>query len=58
MLSEGVEKWYISIEKTCVTGPYGNLANGLAAVFTSYYVFNMRYPAEAASTLECIQRYV
>ncbi|XP_062386354.1 uncharacterized protein LOC134073799, partial [Sardina pilchardus] len=30
--------------------------HGLAAVFTAYYVFNLQYPAEAACTLEFIQR--
>ncbi|XP_041839626.1 uncharacterized protein LOC121638736 [Melanotaenia boesemani] len=52
----GADKWIMSIEGACVMGPHCNLLHGLAAVFAAYYVFNLQYPAEAASTLEFIQR--
>uniref|UniRef100_A0A3P9A0A1 Uncharacterized protein n=1 Tax=Esox lucius TaxID=8010 RepID=A0A3P9A0A1_ESOLU len=45
--------WMISIEgiqKTFITG--------LAAVFTTYYVFNLQYQEEAATTQEFVQRHL
>nr|XP_033491380.1 uncharacterized protein LOC117262495 [Epinephelus lanceolatus] len=50
------DMWLMSMEGTCVMGPHSNLLNGVAALFTAYYVFNLQYPAEASSTLEFIQR--
>nr|XP_046254761.1 uncharacterized protein LOC124064385 [Scatophagus argus] len=38
------------IQKTFITG--------LAAVFATYYVFNLQYQEEAARTLEFVQRYI
>ncbi|XP_038568450.1 uncharacterized protein LOC119898317 [Micropterus salmoides] len=52
----GADMWVMSMEGACVMGPHSNLLHGLAAVFAAYYVFNLQYPAEAASTLEFIQR--
>ncbi|KAF1389442.1 hypothetical protein PFLUV_G00073470 [Perca fluviatilis] len=48
--------WMLSIEGQVVMGPHANFINGIAAVFASYYNFNLQYPEEAACTLEFIQR--
>ncbi|KAG1971481.1 hypothetical protein F2P79_002566 [Pimephales promelas] len=53
----GADTWNISVEGACVMGPHSNLLHGLAAVFAAYFVFNLQYPAEVASTLEFLQRW-
>ncbi|CAM4615012.1 unnamed protein product [Leuciscus chuanchicus] len=49
-------KWLISIEGHVVMGPHPFFLHGVAAFFSSYYVFNLEYPAAGSSTLEFIQR--
>ena len=49
--------WLISIEGHVVMGPYPFFLHGVAAFFSSYYVFKLEYPAAGSSTLEFIQRY-
>jgi len=49
--------WMLSIEGQVVMGPQANFVNGIAALFVSYYNFNLQYPEEASCTLEFIQRY-
>ena len=49
--------WLVSIEGHVVMGPHPFFLHGLAAFFSSYYVFNIEYPAAGSSTLEFIQRY-
>lgn len=49
--------WLISIEGHVVMGPHPFFLQGVAAFFSSYYVFNLEYPAAGSSTLEFIQRY-
>lgn len=48
--------WMLSIEGQVVMGPQANFVNGIAALFVSYYNFNLQYPEEASCTLEFIQR--
>ncbi|XP_041800685.1 uncharacterized protein LOC121612009 [Chelmon rostratus] len=48
--------WLISIEGHVVMGPHPVFVHGVAAFFSSYYVFNLEYPAAGSSTLEFIQR--
>lgn len=48
--------WLISIEGHVVMGPHPLFLHGVAAFFSSYYVFNLQYPAAGSSTLEFIQR--
>ncbi|XDV36886.1 hypothetical protein PO909_006601 [Leuciscus waleckii] len=48
--------WLISIEGHVVMGPHPFFLHGVAAFFSSYYVFNLEYPAAGSSTLEFIQR--
>ncbi|KAK5862906.1 hypothetical protein PBY51_018256 [Eleginops maclovinus] len=48
--------WLISIEGHVVMGPHPLFLHGVAAFFSSYYVFNIEYPATGSSTLEFIQR--
>ncbi|KAK7123259.1 hypothetical protein R3I94_011269 [Phoxinus phoxinus] len=36
--------------------PHPFFLHGVAAFFSSYYVFNLEYPAAGSSTLEFIQR--
>ncbi|CAM4565870.1 unnamed protein product [Leuciscus chuanchicus] len=48
--------WLISIEGHVVMGPHPFFLHGVAAFFSSYYVFNLEYPAAGLSTLEFIQR--
>ena len=38
-------------------GPHHLLLHGVAAFFSSYYVFNLEYSAAGSLTLEFIQRY-
>ncbi len=49
--------WLLSIEGHVVMGPHLFFLHGVAAFFSSYYVFNLEYPAAGSSTLEFIQRY-
>ncbi|XP_051991255.1 uncharacterized protein LOC127650096 [Xyrauchen texanus] len=48
--------WLISIEGHVVMGPHPFFLHRVAAFFSSYYVFNLEYPAAGSSTLEFIQR--
>ncbi|XP_059902161.1 uncharacterized protein LOC132453333 [Gadus macrocephalus] len=48
--------WMLSIEQKVVVGPHHSFSNGIAAIFASYYCFNLQYPEEGSSTLEFIQR--
>nr|XP_055038036.1 uncharacterized protein LOC129425962 [Misgurnus anguillicaudatus] len=48
--------WFMSIEGHVVMGPHPFFLHGVAAFFSSYYVFNLEYPAAGSSTLEFIQR--
>ncbi|XP_069395202.1 uncharacterized protein [Paralichthys olivaceus] len=49
--------WMISIESQVICeGIQKTFITGLAAVFATYYVFNMQYQEEAARTLEFVQR--
>ncbi|KAK0143485.1 hypothetical protein N1851_018397 [Merluccius polli] len=48
--------WLVSIEGHVVMGPHPFFLHGVAAFFSSYYVFNLEYPAAGSSTLEFIQR--
>ena len=49
-------KWMMSIEGQVVLSSHPNFAAGLAALFASYYNFNLEYQEEALCTLEFIQR--
>ncbi|CAJ1064737.1 uncharacterized protein LOC113051318 [Xyrichtys novacula] len=50
-------RWMLSIKSHVVCeGPQSGFIAGLAAVFATYYVFNLRYQEEAERTLEFIQR--
>lgn len=49
--------WLISIEGHVVMGPHPLFLHGVAAFFSSYYFFNLEYPATGSSMLEFIQRY-
>ncbi|XP_058477704.1 uncharacterized protein LOC131448912 [Solea solea] len=49
--------WMISIESQVICeGIQKTFISGLAAVFATYYVFNLQYQEEAARTLEFVQR--
>ncbi|KAK7127276.1 hypothetical protein R3I94_008826 [Phoxinus phoxinus] len=49
--------WMISVENNVICeGIQQNFITGLAAVFATYYVFNLQYQEEAAKTLEFVQR--
>ncbi|RXN17613.1 reverse transcriptase SR3 [Labeo rohita] len=48
--------WLLSIEGHVVMGPHPFFLHGVAAFFSSNYVFNLEYPAAGSSTLEFIQR--
>ncbi|XP_034554468.1 uncharacterized protein LOC117823392 [Notolabrus celidotus] len=52
-----VGRWMISIEGHVICeGRQQSFISGLAALFATYYVFNLQYQEEAAKTLEFIQR--
>ncbi|KAL6490990.1 hypothetical protein MHYP_G00013350 [Metynnis hypsauchen] len=53
----GAKKWMLSIEGKVVLqlSDHSDFASALAVFFGSYYVFNIEYPAEAATSLEFIQ---
>ena len=40
-----------------VLGTAANIEEGIALLFSSYYVFNLEYAAQAQVTLEFFQRY-
>ncbi|KAJ8381318.1 hypothetical protein SKAU_G00020960 [Synaphobranchus kaupii] len=42
------DAWLLSIEGQVVMGPHNNITNGMAALFASYYNFNLKYLEEAA----------
>lgn len=47
----------ISVENNVICeGIEQTFITGLAAVFATYYVFNLQYQEEAARTLEFVQR--
>ncbi|XP_076588085.1 uncharacterized protein LOC143321284 isoform X1 [Chaetodon auriga] len=46
----------LSIEGQVVVPPHPNFVAGLAALFSSYYNFNLVYQEQSACTLEFIQR--
>ncbi|XP_039505715.1 uncharacterized protein si:dkey-15h8.17 [Pimephales promelas] len=48
--------WMLSLEGQVVMGPHLDFTTGLAAIFSSYYNFNLKYAEDAACTLEFIQR--
>ncbi|RXN33745.1 hypothetical protein ROHU_003391 [Labeo rohita] len=48
--------WLLSIEGHVMMGPHPFFLHGVVAFFSSYYVFNLEYPAAGSSTLESIQR--
>ncbi|GAA6082054.1 uncharacterized protein LOC113045763 [Tachysurus ichikawai] len=49
--------WMINIENNIICEAiHQSFIRGLAAVFTTYYVFNLQYQEEAARTLEFVQR--
>ncbi|XP_034065666.1 uncharacterized protein LOC117542139 [Gymnodraco acuticeps] len=47
--------WMLSIEGQVVMGPHPFFLHGVAALFSTYYVFNLKYPV-GSCTLEFIQR--
>lgn len=52
-----IRQWKISLEGRIIcTGIQPTFITGLAAVFSTYYNFNLQYQEEAACTLEFIQR--
>uniref|UniRef100_A0A3B3RC51 Uncharacterized protein n=1 Tax=Paramormyrops kingsleyae TaxID=1676925 RepID=A0A3B3RC51_9TELE len=51
------QRWMLSVEGQVVCeGEQPNIVSGLAALFASFYNFNLQYQEEAACTLEFIQR--
>ncbi|KAF1394353.1 hypothetical protein PFLUV_G00025670 [Perca fluviatilis] len=48
--------WMLSIEGQVVLPPHPNFLAGVAALFSSYYNFNLVYQEQASCTLEFIQR--
>ncbi|XP_072319748.1 uncharacterized protein [Eucyclogobius newberryi] len=52
-----IRQWKVSLEGSIVSdGIQPTFGTGLAAVFSTYYNFNLEYPDEAVCTLEFIQR--
>ncbi|XP_026059551.1 uncharacterized protein LOC113044133 [Carassius auratus] len=52
-----MKQWMISLEGRIICeGVQPTFISGLAALFSSYYIFNLQYQEEAASTLEFLQR--
>ncbi|XP_030609515.1 uncharacterized protein LOC115797158 [Archocentrus centrarchus] len=52
-----IHRWMISLEGSVICeGIQPTFLSGLAAVFSTYYIFNLQYQANAACTLEFIQR--
>lgn len=57
----GARRWMLSIEggvvlKLSETSNFTTATTALTVFFASYYVYNIDYPAEAATSLEFIQR--
>ncbi|KAK7149155.1 hypothetical protein R3I94_008687 [Phoxinus phoxinus] len=53
------KKWMLCVEGKVViqsVNPQDDFTSALAVFFASFYIFNLEYQAEAASTLEFIQR--
>ncbi|XP_076594907.1 uncharacterized protein LOC143325601 isoform X2 [Chaetodon auriga] len=48
-------EWMLSIEGQVLVPPHPNFVAGLAALFSSYYNFNLVYQEQTAATLEFIQ---
>uniref|UniRef100_A0A672J7H0 Uncharacterized protein n=1 Tax=Salarias fasciatus TaxID=181472 RepID=A0A672J7H0_SALFA len=62
MLGESIleaKKWMLSIEGKVVLqlSDHSDFTSALSVLFGSYYVFNIEYPEEAATSLEFIQRF-
>ncbi|XP_074539429.1 uncharacterized protein LOC141800652 isoform X4 [Halichoeres trimaculatus] len=54
-----VGRWMISIEgQVILEGSQPSFTSGLAALFATYYVFDLQYEEEAAKTLEFVQRHL
>lgn len=54
-----VNKWMLSIEGRVViphSPPIPDFTTALVVLFASFYVFNIEYQVEAATTLEFVQR--
>ncbi|GAA6066360.1 uncharacterized protein LOC110439135, partial [Tachysurus ichikawai] len=52
-----MKRWMISLESRIICeGVQPTFLSGLAALFSLYYIFNLQYQEEAASTLEFLQR--
>ncbi|XP_067217734.1 uncharacterized protein [Chanodichthys erythropterus] len=52
------QRWMLSLEGQVVCeGAQPSFITGLAALFASFYNFNLQYQEEAACTLEFVQRY-
>ncbi|XP_074539428.1 uncharacterized protein LOC141800652 isoform X3 [Halichoeres trimaculatus] len=52
-----VGRWMISIEgQVILESSQPSFTSGLAALFATYYVFNLQYQEEASKTLEFVQR--
>ncbi|CAJ1062884.1 uncharacterized protein LOC117823392 [Xyrichtys novacula] len=52
-----VNQWMISNDEQVICeGSQPSVMSGLAALFATYYVFNLQYQEEAAKTLEFVQR--
>ncbi len=49
-------QWMLSIEGQVVMNPHPNFMAGFAALFATYYNFNLVYQHEASCTLEFVQR--
>ncbi|KAF3837957.1 hypothetical protein F7725_009725, partial [Dissostichus mawsoni] len=47
--------WMLCIDQVVVMGPHDHFVQGIAALFASYYAFNLQYPEHGSSTLEFIQ---
>ncbi len=51
------QRWMLSMEGQVVCeGAQPNFVSGLAALFASFYNFNLQYQEEAACSLEFVQR--
>lgn len=51
------QRWMLSLEGQVVCeGAHPTFITGLAALFASFYNFNLQYQEEAACTLEFVQR--
>ncbi|KAK9952664.1 hypothetical protein ABG768_018478 [Culter alburnus] len=56
-----IKKWMLCVEGKVViqsVNPQDDFTSALAVFFASFYIFNLEYQAEAASTLEFIQRFL